>query len=102
MWSDTVSPAWTGVSIVMPGAAMISHQTRYVGWPEASTSDSLPAWMSVLSVAMQDVSMQPPPMPTHVDEYSASPDLCCDAAGTTQEADTCVNAVFPGSRMPWL
>src|SRR5436309_11700846 len=89
------------VSIVMPGAGMISHQAEYSGLPP-TTSCSVPAWIKVLSVSVQLVSRQPPPMPAHVDEYSSSPFLCWEALGTVQLAVTEWKVDFPGSRAPWL
>ena len=70
--------------------------------PLASTSCSVPAWMSVLSVTMQLASTQPPPMPIQVEEYSASPLLCAVAVGTTQSPETWWKSVPPFSSVPWL
>src|SRR5579875_1900789 len=68
-------------------------------------SCDVPAWMSVLSVIEQLSVTQPPPMPTQDAEYSAWPDVCCLAVGTTQPPETCVNNVpvgMPGYSLPML
>src|SRR5258707_364921 len=68
MWS----PAATVMFVIsMDGAGMISHHAEYDAAPDASTSCSVPVWMSVLSPRVQAASMQPPPMPIQSDELSA-------------------------------
>ena len=63
---------------------MSSHQAEYDACPEALTSCSVPAWISVASGTLQDASTQPPPMPIQVDENSSVPFVCADAVGTVQ------------------
>src|SRR5689334_3408979 len=79
-----LSPALTAMSIGVEGAGMISHHAPYDAVPSVATSISVPAWISVVSVAVQSMSMHPPPMPIQADEYSASPGTCWVAVGTLQ------------------
>src|SRR5256885_15809288 len=86
-----LSPACTVIFVIRRlGSGMISHQAEYEALPDALTSCSVPAWISVESVTRQLASTQPPPIPTHVEENSASPALCGVAVGTVHGAETWV------------
>src|SRR5436190_16937813 len=98
-----LSPAWMVMEeMVIDGAGMSSYQAEYDPCPDPSTSCSVPVWISVLSVTVHPASTQPPPIPIHDDEYSASPGLCGDAVGTTQAPETAWNSLPPSSIEPWL
>src|SRR3954451_16649076 len=92
MWSpgDTLK-----FEIVRPGPGMTSHQAEYEALPFASTSCSVPSWISVASVALQPESMQPPPIPIHVDEYSSWPRVCDVAVGTIQSPEIELKSLLP-------
>ena len=91
----------SGLLMVIAGPGMTSHHAEYGAKP-LLTSCSVPAWMRVLSVVMHNASTHPPPMPTQVAEYSASPGLCAVAVGTVQSPDTWWNIVPLFSSVPWL
>src|SRR5688500_4138674 len=48
----------------------------------------MPAWISVVSVSVQALSRQPPPMPIQLDECSATPRFRCLTFGTIHSAAT--------------
>ena len=98
------SPARTGTLVIFTlGAGISSHHAEYEAAPDFVTSCSVPAWISVLSVTLQAASTHPPPMPTHVEEYSASPALCGRAVGTFHVPDTEEKSMpAPPSSVPWL
>src|SRR6266550_6376525 len=97
------SPAPTvKLSMGTEGAGTSSHHAEYEAFPWASTSCSVPAWISVPSVTRQSAVTQPPPMPTQEEEYSSSPALWELAVGTTQSPATCEKSFPPCSAAPWL
>src|SRR5437868_1936224 len=99
MWSpgDTLK-----FEIVRPGPGMTSHHAEYDALPLASTSCSVPSWISVASPALQLASTQPPPIPIQVEEYSSWPRVCWVAVGTVQSPVIELKKPLPGSSAPWL
>src|ERR1051325_2973193 len=103
MMAFILSPAWMVIDeMVMAGAGISSYQAEYDACPDSATSCSVPVWIRVESVIVHPASTHPPPMPIHVDEYSASPGLCGVAVGTIQDPDTTWNIFPPCSSEPWL
>jgi hypothetical protein len=90
------------VVIVTDGTGTSSHHAEYDAAPEASTSCSVPVWMSVLSPTVQALSTQPPPIPIQSDDASACPAVCCVTVGTVQSPVIDVKSVSPFSSEPWL
>jgi len=68
--------------IVDEGAGTSSYHAEYDGCPLASTSCSVPTWISVLSPTVQLESTQPPPIPTQSADDSDCPAVCWASAGT--------------------
>src|SRR6185437_9318814 len=100
---DTVIllPGATGSETAVEGTGISSYQAEYDALPLASTSCSVPACTSVSSVSAHEDSRQPPPIPTHVADDSASPALAWVAVGTVQVPLTEVKSL-PFSIAPWL
>src|SRR5262245_43394618 len=98
MWSPGATVMFV---IVIEGAGTSSHQAEYDARPAASTSCSVPVWISVPSPIVQPASTQPPPMPIQSDENSAWPGECCVAAGTVQSPLIDVKTLPPCSSEPW-
>ena len=99
MWS----PGETVMLLIeMDGAGTSSHHAEYDGAPVASTSCSVPVWMSVESVTVQPASTHPPPIPIQSDDASAWPEVCGVAAGTVQSPEMELNSLLPCSSVPWL
>src|SRR2546430_6707233 len=97
------SPAWIVIeSIVVEGAGISSSHAEYEAVPSAATSCSVPAWISVPSVTLHPASTHPPPIPIQLEEYSASPAVCCVAVGTVHVPVMLLNILPPCSRVPWL
>ena len=91
-WSR--SPGWiVSDEMVVLGAGTSSHHAVYAAFPLLATSCSEPSWMSVGSVAEQLLSIQPPPIPIHVEDCSACPLWCWVGLGTVQFPATLVNRV---------
>src|SRR5205807_1796421 len=61
-----------------------------------------PSWINVLSVTRQFAATHPPPIPIHVEEYSACFAVCCVAVGTVQSPVIALKSFPPFSIEPWL